>query len=359
MVLLEKLQEPMRRRRRSNQTPWYIRRHRQSMGNRSSTVKCFGWKTSPKRKIRLWLGLADLVAILCTLLFFGLIYLLAAPFKQGFFCDDSSIFKPYKPNTVEMWHLGLYGVIGPLILFLFVELWVTHPYGKDSRKRRQAYGISVLHTWFLFLLGIAATFLMVEVGKRSFGRLRPHFIQVCQPDWSRIHCYDMIKTVKVSQCHRGFVCTYVRFLKPILQCAFICIAFFTCLSRITDNMHHPTDVLGGALIGATVAGLVVIRVGHILWTYGIYGNHQDPWLRHISIRTTGDFTNTISSLVDQPVPPQYETDLAGVKPQSLVQKHQTNQASIEQDGGPFERNDSTYEFTNRSSYEQPQVTIAL
>jgi phosphatidate phosphatase len=30
-------------------------------------------------------------------------------------------------------------------------------------------------------------------------------------------------------------------------------AFFTGLSRVSDNKHHPTDVLAGALLGTVVA----------------------------------------------------------------------------------------------------------
>ena len=29
-------------------------------------------------------------------------------------------------------------------------------------------------------------------------------------------------------------------------------AFFTCISRVMDNKHHPTDVIAGALIGAII-----------------------------------------------------------------------------------------------------------
>ncbi len=49
------------------------------------------------------------------------------------------------------------------------------------------------------------------------------------------------------------VCSNVKFLKPFLQCLCVAVAFFTCLSRVTDYKHHATDVIGGALIGFCVA----------------------------------------------------------------------------------------------------------
>lgn len=44
--------------------------------------------------------------------------------------------------------------------------------------------------------------------------------------------------------------------KHVLQSVFIWAAWFTALSRVFDNMHHPTDVLAGGLIG-TFWALVV------------------------------------------------------------------------------------------------------
>jgi len=49
------------------------------------------------------------------------------------------------------------------------------------------------------------------------------------------------------------VCSSIRFLKAFLQCLCVAVAFFTCLSRVTDFKHHPTDVIGGALIGFCIA----------------------------------------------------------------------------------------------------------
>ena len=36
--------------------------------------------------------------------------------------------------------------------------------------------------------------LISEIGKHSIGRLRPHFIAVCKPDWNLITCFESIIT---------------------------------------------------------------------------------------------------------------------------------------------------------------------
>ena len=53
------------------------------------------------------------------------------------------------------------------------------------------------------------------------------------------------------------VCPSVQFFKPFLQCLCIAVAFFTCLSRVTDYKHHATDVIGGAIIGFCIAVFAV------------------------------------------------------------------------------------------------------
>ena len=40
-----------------------------------------------------------------------------------------------------------------------------------------------------------------------------------------------------------------RLIIPIINLIALILALFTALSRISDNKHHPTDVLAGSLIG--------------------------------------------------------------------------------------------------------------
>ena len=38
-------------------------------------------------------------------------------------------------------------------------------------------------------------------------------------------------------------------------------AVVVSISRVTDNKHHPTDVLAGAVLGLTIASLALCRLG--------------------------------------------------------------------------------------------------
>ena len=42
----------------------------------------------------------------------------------------------------------------------------------------------------VFLFGCAVQQTITNIGKYSIGRLRPHFIDVCKPNWTAINCQD-------------------------------------------------------------------------------------------------------------------------------------------------------------------------
>ena len=57
-----------------------------------------------------------------------------------------------------------------------------------KKSKVKAYFICLYHAISLFALGISLTLCITEIGKRWVGRLRPHFIAVCQPNFSNINC---------------------------------------------------------------------------------------------------------------------------------------------------------------------------
>ena len=125
-----------------------------------------------------------------------------------------------------------------------------------------------------------------EISQLHFsGRLRPHFLSVCQPNWKSLNCsigyitQDVCTgdTIAVREARlsfpsghsslafycacflvfylhkRGFVIRTLRIIIPGISLVAIILALFTALSRVSDNKHHPTDVLAGSLVGATSA----------------------------------------------------------------------------------------------------------
>jgi len=59
--------------------------------------------------------------------------------------------------------------------------------------------------------------------------------------------------------HYKFTWKRVWLVRPVLQAMAFFLAYYTGLSRISDYMHHWSDVLSGAIIGTVVALLNVSR----------------------------------------------------------------------------------------------------
>lgn len=49
----------------------------------------------------------------------------------------------------------------------------------------------------------------------------------------------------------------------VIQFAIFISAWYTALTRITDNMHHCTDVLAGSIIGTSFAVIMVNNIAKI------------------------------------------------------------------------------------------------
>ena len=54
-----------------------------------------------------------------------------------------------------------------------------------------------------FLVGAATTVVLTDVGKYTIGRLRPHFLAVCKPDFSKLNCSTGFKKNFIT----NYVCT--------------------------------------------------------------------------------------------------------------------------------------------------------
>ncbi|XP_043940650.1 phospholipid phosphatase 3-like [Protopterus annectens] len=215
------------------------------------------------------------------------------PVKRGFYCDDYSIKYPHiEKETVNDVTLVAVGVTVSVIAITIVETYrichlkeasrsfVTNPYLSRLYKEIGA-----------FLFGCTVGQSLTNMAKLAIGRLRPHFLAVCRPDFSTIDCsagyvyqYNCTgNSTDVTEARKSFysghasfamysmlyLAFYVqarftwqgaRLLRPVTQFMLIIVALFTGFSRISDYRHHPTDVLVGFVQGALVAYWVAFHI---------------------------------------------------------------------------------------------------
>ncbi|XP_044030097.1 phospholipid phosphatase 1 isoform X2 [Siniperca chuatsi] len=214
------------------------------------------------------------------------------PFHRGFFCNDDSIKYPDKEDTISYQLLG--GVMIPvtILTMVFGECLLVYLKRIKSRSSFGSYIACVYKAVGSFLFGAAMSQSLTDIAKYSIGRLRPHFLDVCKPDWRLINCSsgayieDFTCTGDPMKANEGrlsfysghssfsmycmlFLALYLqarlqaewaRLLRPTIQFFLIAATVFTGLSRVSDYKHHWSDVLTGLLQGALMAILVVFFV---------------------------------------------------------------------------------------------------
>jgi membrane-associated phospholipid phosphatase len=79
----------------------------------------------------------------------------------------------------------------------------------------------------------------------------------------------------------------VLLIDPVVGAAFVVLALLITVGRVIVGEHYPGDVLAGALIGSTVAVLVVrLARPAVMWLVRIVERITDPILRPAWRRTT-------------------------------------------------------------------------
>ena len=293
-----------------------------------------------------WIPFA--VTMVLTIVPGAVVALAAQPRNRPFDVYDASISYPYLPDTVGrsagggVWAHPLgagtrrpptlptrpppppyqipawLALVGPFILFL---LTVVAAEGGVLRRAHAgltpALGAGLYHV----LDGVAAlavTLLVTEATKLGVGRLRPHFLAVCEPDvpsttvaldigdakmppctaapgkvltnarssfpsghtssstcvavfsavyvmWAALHARAVAQSRAAGRpsatCPRrvavlGDMWTTLALYWALLQ---VLLAWGVGATRITDNRHHPSDVIAGFALGAVVAAAFAAR----------------------------------------------------------------------------------------------------
>ncbi|KAG1964619.1 phospholipid phosphatase 3 isoform X2 [Pimephales promelas] len=217
------------------------------------------------------------------------------PYQRGFYCTDDSIRYAYKNSTVPSSVLTAVGLLLPIASIVIGECYRIHYLNQGSKSFVGNPYVSALYRQVgVFIFGCAVSQSFTDIAKVSVGRMRPHFLSVCDLDYSTINCslgYITQYTCrgdysKVQEARKSFFSGHASFsmytmlylafylqsrftwrgarlLRPLLQFTLLMMAFYTGLSRVSDHKHHPTDVLAGFVQGALVAYCIAFYVSDL------------------------------------------------------------------------------------------------
>ena len=212
------------------------------------------------------------------------------PFQRGFFCGDHTLKYPYIENETIPQHICL--VIWILISGLII---ITTQILNKSTSIKDVQRM---------ITGLLCCILLTDVAKYSVGRLRPHFLTLCNPDYNNV-CFDeeayysdgdeellnefYQKYVNGSEvCNNenphllhearlsfmsghasfSFYCAtflimYVNIkskqlnwmskIASCIQILLFVLATWISFTRISDYYHYPFDIVCGALTGVGFA----------------------------------------------------------------------------------------------------------
>ncbi|XP_073499801.1 phospholipid phosphatase 3 isoform X1 [Phyllobates terribilis] len=224
------------------------------------------------------------------------------PYRRGFYCNDDSIRYPNKSGeTINDAVLSAAGILISILAIIVGEFFRIYYLKQRSYSFIQNPYVSALYKQVgCFVFGCAISQSFTDIAKVSIGRLRPHFIEVCKPNFTLINCslesHEYIQNYectgpesKVIEARKSFFSGHASFsmytmlylvfylqsrftwrgarlLRPLLQFTLLMMAFYTGLSRVSDHKHHPTDVLAGFVQGALVAYCIVFFVSDLFKT---------------------------------------------------------------------------------------------
>lgn len=218
---------------------------------------------------------------------------LVPPMRRGFYCNDSSIRYPLKQaETVSDTVLISVGILITSLSIALGESYRIYALRLGSRAFVSNPYVAILYKEIgAFLFGCTVGQSLTNIAKITVGRLRPHFLAVCRPDFALLNCswgyvekyactarpseeqearksfysghasfamYSM--TYLVFYLQARFTWRGARLLRPLVQFVLLLLALYTGLTRISDYRHHPSDVAVGFLQGALVAYWVAFYI---------------------------------------------------------------------------------------------------
>ncbi|KAM9215258.1 phospholipid phosphatase 2 isoform 2-T2 [Leptosomus discolor] len=230
----------------------------------------------------------DVLCLAVASLPFIILTLVNSPYKRGFYCNDDSIRYPYKADTITHGLMAGVTITCTVVIISSGEAYLVYTERLYSKSEFNNYLAALYKVVGTFLFGGAISQSLTDLAKYMIGRLRPNFLAVCNPDWSKVNCSIYVQLENVCQGesrnvtesrlsfysgHSSFgmycmmflalyvqarlVGKWARLLRPTIQFFLIAFAIYVGYTRVSDYKHHWSDVLAGLLQGALIAVLIV------------------------------------------------------------------------------------------------------
>ncbi|MBZ3881756.1 Lipid phosphate phosphohydrolase 2, partial [Sciurus carolinensis] len=130
---------------------------------------------------------------------FAILTLVNAPYKRGFYCGDDSIRYPYRPDTITHGLMAGVTITATVVLVSAGEAYLVYTARLYSRSDFNNYVAALYKVLGTFLFGAAVSQSLTDLAKYMIGRLRPNFLAVCDPDWSRVNCSVYVQLERVCR----------------------------------------------------------------------------------------------------------------------------------------------------------------
>ncbi|CAG5030051.1 unnamed protein product [Parnassius apollo] len=247
----------------------------------------------------LWKIILDFVVLACVSFPLLSLLLWAEPYQRGYFENDESLRLPYKKQQISEGLLAGLGFAFIIITITIVE-FVRDKQGKGCGEKFLSSALIPGWVWEsyvtigIYTFGAACQQLTVNSAKYIIGRLRPHFFDVCKPVADTSSPLNALGYIQVYNCtgtneeqihdmrlsfpsaHSSFAMytavffiMYIqvkgkwrgsKLLRHLAQFAALLGGWYVGLSRVTDHMHHWSDVAVGFLVGTSYAVVVFLFV---------------------------------------------------------------------------------------------------
>jgi len=225
-----------------------------------------------------------------------------SPHISGFYCFDKDISLPYKGSTVNSGLNGAISYLTPIILSIFAH---------HSNLRRVDKKLVINNTVIILFFGLLSQD-VTDLLKLAAGRLRPHFLDVCNVEYGadntcdksivsqsiyiqnysckgnsilftdKSEMEDMIPEARLSfpsghssMAFYGMVTSIFilnktqgnQFILSVEQALCLLYCCFVGVTRVNDHKHHTDDVVAGALLGTLFAvssalNLTLVNLGN-------------------------------------------------------------------------------------------------